>query len=359
MPEQPEEELAFRDPVDEAGFAILYHCMTRDAALSDGAYRTYALLLLHARQSGRCWPGQERLARERGCNDRTIRRHLDELQHVGLLTIERRGDKKTNRYILESVHLAYRERQDKNVRSTDRTKMSDRDRSEMSAPGTGQNCPPKKKQQKNKQSEEETAATERLARPCRVPAAAVTSAAVALPASPSDPNQPTPTGSMANAPVVLELIEAGMNRADALRLAVASPEECRRQLDYLPFVTEFRSGPGAYLRTAIEQGWAPPQAWREAEEKRRKEAAASARREQQAAQVGKASAAEEARTAALCAEKERLQREEPQRWAALVAEAEASLPPPIKARPDGPAYRPALEAKIDALIRAADVAVAA
>ena len=64
-----------------------------------------------------------------------------------------------------------------------------------------------------------------------------------------------------------QLVDNGVNRKDAARLAATSPEECRTQLSYIPFVTEFKSTKGAYLRSAIEQGFAAPKAFLEAEEK--------------------------------------------------------------------------------------------
>lgn len=57
------------------------------------------------------------------------------------------------------------------------------------------------------------------------------------------------------------LVREGVNRSDAERLAVEKPEECERQLEYLPFVEEFRTSRGAYLRSAIEKGFGPPAAF--------------------------------------------------------------------------------------------------
>jgi len=58
--------------------------------------------------------------------------------------------------------------------------------------------------------------------------------------------------------LVEELVANELNRGDAERLALERPGECRRQLDYLGSVTEFKSSKGAYLRSAIEQGYGPP-----------------------------------------------------------------------------------------------------
>lgn len=81
--------------------------------------------------------------------------------------------------------------------------------------------------------------------------------------------------------LVAELIAHDLNRADAERLAREKPDECRRQLSFLPFVREFRSSRGAYLRSAIEQGFAPPKEYeaREAEEREKRARTTKAARE--------------------------------------------------------------------------------
>jgi hypothetical protein len=53
-------------------------------------------------------------------------------------------------------------------------------------------------------------------------------------------------------------------------LAHGQPDECRRQLEYLPFVPAFKSGKGAYLRSAIEQGFGPPAAYEKAQQQQQR-----------------------------------------------------------------------------------------
>lgn len=152
--------------------------------------------------------------------------------------------------------------------------------------------------------------------------------------------------------LVTALAEAGLNRADARRLAREQPDECRRQLAFLPYVGEFRSSRGAYLRTAIEQGFAPPPGWQAAQEQEEKAAKAARRRQAQAAKA----AAEQAARARRKAAREALQAHQPALFAELVRQAEAQLPPPVRNRPDGPAYRAALEGRLDALVAALETA---
>jgi hypothetical protein len=138
----------------------------------------------------------------------------------------------------------------------------------------------------------------------------------------------------------------GVNRATATRLAREMPDECRRQLSYLPFMTEFRSSKGAYLRAAVEQGFGPPPGWEAAEAKTQKAARAAARRQAATAQATEAEAARERLEQA----KAELRGGDPERWAQIVKQAEGELPPPIRCRPDGPGYRAALEGQVGKLV---------
>lgn len=65
-----------------------------------------------------------------------------------------------------------------------------------------------------------------------------------------------------SAVLVEKLVACGLNRREALRFAEEKPEECRRQLDYIRYRIQtgypFRSGPGAFLRRAIEAGFSAP-----------------------------------------------------------------------------------------------------
>jgi hypothetical protein len=150
-----------------------------------------------------------------------------------------------------------------------------------------------------------------------------------------------------DAELIKALTEAGVNRSDAKRLARELPDECRRQLEYLPFAGEFKTSQGAYLRSAIEQGFAPPSAWQRAQD----EQAAEMRRQtvrQTQDQKNAQAQAERERTDAL---KARIQAEQPDRWEALTREAEAQLPQLIRSRPNGHAYRAALDVRLTELIR--------
>ncbi len=64
--------------------------------------------------------------------------------------------------------------------------------------------------------------------------------------------------------LINQLVTHGLGQGAAAIYAKANPEECRRQLDYLPYVVEFKSSKGAYLRRAIEDGYGPPKGYEEA-----------------------------------------------------------------------------------------------
>jgi hypothetical protein len=151
----------------------------------------------------------------------------------------------------------------------------------------------------------------------------------------------------AAAELVVQMTEAGVNRTDAIRLAQESPDECRRQLEFLLYVAEFRSGRGAYLRAAIEQGFGPPKGWEEAQ----KRAAKKRREKTDVTQAEETQRQEQAKQRALEALKAELRRDAPL-WAQIQQEAESQLPPPLRGKPEHVAYKPALEANINRIVAA-------
>ena len=68
--------------------------------LSPHARLLLRILKDHARGTGQCWPGQQRLAELSGLSERTVRRHLAALVTAGLVTVRRSGLMRTNRYHL-------------------------------------------------------------------------------------------------------------------------------------------------------------------------------------------------------------------------------------------------------------------
>lgn len=88
------------DAATAGGFTQVPNFLLKSKSLSSGDKMTFAMLLSYAWQNDYCFPGQEKLAKDLGLDERSIRRHLKSLQANGLLTIQRRGQGKTNIYEL-------------------------------------------------------------------------------------------------------------------------------------------------------------------------------------------------------------------------------------------------------------------
>lgn len=145
-----------------------------------------------------------------------------------------------------------------------------------------------------------------------------------------------------------ELIQAGVSRSAAAELATSNPDECRLQLDYLPYA-EIRGARGAYLAAAIRDGYGPPAGWEQAQaENRKKEQADRAAHARQARDEQKRRQ-EEDRQVQIAAARAELEAD-PERWEQIRKEAEGRLPVPLRGRPDRVGYQPALEANITQVI---------
>jgi Mn-dependent DtxR family transcriptional regulator len=56
------------------------------------------MLLKYAREMDECFPGQDRLAKDMGNGSRSVARYIAELEEVGLITVQRRGQGRPNLY---------------------------------------------------------------------------------------------------------------------------------------------------------------------------------------------------------------------------------------------------------------------
>lgn len=88
------------DVATRGGFTQVPNFLLKSKKLSSGDKMTFAMLLSYAWQNDYCFPGQVRLAEDLGLHERNVRRHLKTLELNGLLTIQRRGQGKTNVYEL-------------------------------------------------------------------------------------------------------------------------------------------------------------------------------------------------------------------------------------------------------------------
>jgi hypothetical protein len=146
--------------------------------------------------------------------------------------------------------------------------------------------------------------------------------------------------------LVEALVDAGVGRAAAQRLASEFADEARRQLEFLPHVPDFKTSRGAYLRKAIEEGFGPPPGWEAAQAKKERQATLE---RQKSAQNGR-TAEEAARRNRLKELKQTVRETDPKAWEELVSKANQLLPPPVRNRPDGPIYQAAIESKIEELL---------
>lgn len=126
MQKVKQEKIKILDKSLKEGFAATPRVVLRAQGLSRGSKTTYSLLLDYAWQSGSCFPGQGRLARDLGISVRTVQRDLEELKNYKLIDWQQRGRNQTNiYYILPLDFLA-----------KDTTKMSQPDTPDLSDPDT-------------------------------------------------------------------------------------------------------------------------------------------------------------------------------------------------------------------------------
>jgi Helix-turn-helix domain len=91
------------DPVSAGGFTQVPNYLLRSPQLSNNAKVVYAKLLSYAWNNDRCFPGQDRMAADIGTSQPTIARAIQDLQVRGWLEVKRRGQGKTNIYVLKYV----------------------------------------------------------------------------------------------------------------------------------------------------------------------------------------------------------------------------------------------------------------
>ncbi len=88
------------DALSTKGFTQVPNHILENGKLSPGAKLTYAMLLKYAWQNDYCFPGQERLAKDMGVTDRSVRTYLQELEKADFVAIKQRGLGKPNLYEL-------------------------------------------------------------------------------------------------------------------------------------------------------------------------------------------------------------------------------------------------------------------
>jgi hypothetical protein len=90
------------DIATQRGWTGVPNFILESKEISVGAKLTYAMLLKYAREMDECFPGQERLAKDMGNGARSVIRYIAELEEVGLISVQRRGQGRPNLY---TIHL--------------------------------------------------------------------------------------------------------------------------------------------------------------------------------------------------------------------------------------------------------------
>lgn len=88
------------NPVLRGGFTQVPNFILKDSKLSVGAKVAYAMFLSYAWHNDSCFPGQDRLAEDMGMTRPRVTQLIAELQAAGLISIQRRGQGKTNLYTI-------------------------------------------------------------------------------------------------------------------------------------------------------------------------------------------------------------------------------------------------------------------
>jgi hypothetical protein len=97
------DQLRFRSKSDHWGFTMLPNILLLSPKLGALEKIVYALLRHYARQDGRCFPGQARLAAEVPCSREHVNRCLKKLAGFKLITIQQCGQGLPNLYWIEEL----------------------------------------------------------------------------------------------------------------------------------------------------------------------------------------------------------------------------------------------------------------
>ena len=90
------------DIATQRGWTGVPNFIMESKDVSIGAKMTYAMLLKYARELDECFPGQDRLAVDMGTSRQSVNAYIGELNKVGLITVQRRGQGRPNLY---TIHI--------------------------------------------------------------------------------------------------------------------------------------------------------------------------------------------------------------------------------------------------------------
>ena len=88
------------DPVSRGGFTQVPNFILEDPKLSLGAKVVYAMFLRYAWHDDQCFPGQKTLGEAIGMSRPRVTQYVSELEKAGMISIQRRGQGRTNLYTI-------------------------------------------------------------------------------------------------------------------------------------------------------------------------------------------------------------------------------------------------------------------
>jgi hypothetical protein len=98
--EAPREKNSEDNPINPVLWHAIPNSIVIDSAISTGAKVTYAMFLNYTWNNDSCFPGKSRLADDIGFSRTRVTRCIAELEKAGLITIQRRGQGKSNLYTI-------------------------------------------------------------------------------------------------------------------------------------------------------------------------------------------------------------------------------------------------------------------
>ena len=88
------------DIITQRGFTMVPNHVLISTKVSPGAKLAYTMLLKYYHYNGEVFPGQERLAKEIGVSKRSVVTFIKELSDAKFITVQRRGQGLTNKYVM-------------------------------------------------------------------------------------------------------------------------------------------------------------------------------------------------------------------------------------------------------------------
>lgn len=80
-----EVRIEYESPIEKLGYVVVYHAVTLDERISDGAYRLYNLYHYWAQQKGRAWPSLKTLAEHLNKSKPSVVAYNKELEAAGYI----------------------------------------------------------------------------------------------------------------------------------------------------------------------------------------------------------------------------------------------------------------------------------